>query len=245
MADVTTSDTGDDAQAPGPVTGGPDLADPEYREGVVDLLGALAYGELTAFSRLAADADLAPNLADKAAIGRQAVAEFHHFELLDERLTELGADVRAAMAPFVHAVDSFHDRTRPSGWLEGVVKAYVGDGFATDFYREVATYLDPRTRELVLEVGQDMGQAEFAVSTVRGAVERQPAVAGRLALWARRLVGEALSQAQRVAAERDALASLLIGSATRSGADLAEIGRMFARLTEAHTRRMERLGLKP
>ena len=34
---------------------------------------------------------------------------------------------------------------------------------------------------------------------------------GRLALWGRRLVGEALSQAQRVAAERDALAALLVG----------------------------------
>jgi hypothetical protein len=229
-----------------PATSGPDddpLADPQYREAVIDLLGALAYGELTAFGRLAADADLAPNLADRAALGRQAVAEFHHYELLDERLTEIGADVRTAMAPFVQAVDAFHDRTHPSGWLEGVVKAYVGDGFATDFYREVATYLDPRTRELVLEVVQDMGQAKLAVATVREAIARQPAVAGRLALWARRLVGEALSQAQRVAAERDALASLLIGSPTRSGADLAEIGRMFARLTDEHSRRMERLGL--
>jgi hypothetical protein len=234
--DVVAGDVSDEPD-------GDALADPQYREAVVDLLGALAYGELTAFSRLAADADLAPNLADKAALGRQAVAEFHHYELLDERLTQIGADVRAAMAPFVNAVDAYHDRTHPSGWLEGVVKAYVGDGFATDFYREVATYLDPRTRALVLEVVQDMGQAEFAVATVREAVARQPAVAGRLALWARRLIGEALSQAQRVAAERDALASLLIGSPTRSGADLAEIGRMFARLTDEHTRRMERLGL--
>ena len=30
--------------------------DPTYRAAVVDLLGALAYGELTAFSRLASDA---------------------------------------------------------------------------------------------------------------------------------------------------------------------------------------------
>ena len=34
--------------------------DAAYRAAVVDLLGVLAYGELTAFSRLAADADLAP-----------------------------------------------------------------------------------------------------------------------------------------------------------------------------------------
>jgi tRNA-(MS[2]IO[6]A)-hydroxylase (MiaE)-like len=218
-------------------------ADPEYREAVVDLLGVLAYGELTAFSRLAADAELAPTLEDKAALARQAVSEFRHYELLEDRLRRLGADVRAAMQPFVAAVDDFHDRTRPSSWLEGLVKAYVGDGIATDFYREVAAYLDEGTRGLVEEVLADTGQAEFAVRAVRAATERDPAASGRLALWGRRLVGEALSQAQRVAAERDALSSLLIGSGSRSGADLAEVGRMFTRLTEAHIGRMGRLGL--
>ena len=78
---------------------------------------------------------------------------------------------------------------------------------------------------------------------MREATEADPRIAGRLALWGRRLVGEALSQAQRVAVERDALASLLVGGQNRPGADLAELGRMFARLTDEHTRRMDRLGL--
>ena len=73
---------------------------------------------------------------------------------------------------------------------------------------------------------------------MRAAIEADPRLAGRLALWGRRLVGEALSQAQRVAAERDALAALLVGGMSHRGADLAEVGRMFARLTENHTRRM-------
>ncbi len=220
------------------------FADADYREAVVDLLGAMAYGELTAFSRLAADAEMAPTLPDKAALGRQAVSEFRHYELLGARVQQLGADVTAAMQPFVAAVDSFHDRARPSGWLEGLMKAYVGDGIAADFYREVAAYLDPATRDLVLEVVEDLGEADFVVRTVREAIAATPSVGGRLALWGRRLVGEALSQAQRVAAERDALSNLLIGGGFRSGgADLAEIGRMFARLTDEHIRRMERLGL--
>lgn len=219
------------------------LADPANREAVVDLLGAMAYGELTAFSRLAADADLAPTLSDKAKLARQAAGVLHHYDLLDQWLQGIGADVRTAMEPFVEAVDSFHDRTRPSIWLEGLVKAYVGDGIATDFYREVSAYLDPGTRALIAEVLQDQGGADFAVHAVREAIDRDPAVAGRLALWGRRLVGEALSQAQRVAAERDALASLLIGGGSTGGADLAEIGRVFARLTDEHTRRMGRLGL--
>lgn len=219
------------------------LADPAHREAVVDLLGAMAYGQLTAFSRLAADAELAPTLTHKVEMARQAARELHHYDLLDRWLDGTGADIRTAMEPFTAALDAFHDRTRPSTWLEGLVKAYVGDGIAADFYREVSAFLDPVTRALVSEVLQDLGGADFAVHTVRAAIERDPAVAGRLALWGRRLVGEALSQAQRVAAERDALASLLIGGASGRGADLAEIGRVFARLTEEHTRRMGRLGL--
>jgi len=214
------------------------------RAAVVDLLGALAYGELTAFIRLAEDAELAPSLPETSALARLAVNEFNHYELLNQRLVEIGADPEQAMQPFVAAVDAFHDRTAPSDWLEGLVKAYVGDGIATDFYREIAAYVDAPTRELVNQVVDASGHTEFVVPAVRAAIEQDPRVAGRLALWGRRLVGEALSQAQRVAADRDALTLLLVGGgAGRAGADLAEIGRMFTRLTEAHTERMGRLGL--
>jgi hypothetical protein len=233
-------DVRDDSTASAQDRAGDDAA---YRAAVVDLLGALAYGELTAFSRLAADADLAPTQPYKAALAGLAVAEFHHYEALTASLGEMGVDPEEAMAPFIAPIDAFHDRTRPTGWLEGLVKAYVGDGIATDFYREISAYVDPATQALVRSVLQDVGQAEFAVKAVREAIAADPRIAGRLALWGRRLVGEALSQAQRVAVERDALASLLVGGHNRPGADLAELGRMFARLTDEHTRRMGRLGL--
>lgn len=219
------------------------FADGAYREAIIDLLGAMAYGELTAFSRLAGDAELAPTLEGKAALAGMAVNEFGHYERIERRLEELGVSAREAMTPFVAAIDAFHDRTAPSNWLEGLVKAYVGDGIAADFYKEIAAYVDPGTRELVLAVMDDLGHAEFAVNAVREATAADPTISGRLALWGRRLVGEALSQAQRVAAERDALTSLLVGGTSYAGADLAELSRMFARLTDAHTVRMGRLGL--
>jgi len=209
--------------------------------GVVDLLGVLAYGLLVAFFRLVEDAALAESLADKAAQAEMAVAEFAHFRLVRARLQELNVDPDDAMRPFVAPIDEFHARTAPSDWLEGLVKAYVGDGIVADFCRAVAELLDPRTQELVLAVLKDTGHAEFAVARVREAIEADPRVAGRLALWARRLVGEALGQAQRVAAEREALASLLAGG---EGSQLGQIGRMFAQLTDSHTRRMAALGLE-
>ncbi|MEV6109824.1 ferritin-like fold-containing protein [Streptomyces sp. NPDC051940] len=217
-------------------------ADPQYRAAVVDLLGALAYGELAAFERLAEDAKLAPSLADKAELAAMASAEFHHFEQLRDRLREVDADPTESMQPFAAALDEFHRQTAPSDWLEGLVKAYVGDSIASDFYREVAARLDTDTRGLVLRVLDDTGHASFAVEKVRAAIEAEPRVGGRLALWARRLMGEALSQAQRVVAERDALSNMLVGGVAE-GFDLAEVGRMFSRITEAHTKRMAALGL--
>ncbi|WP_219460468.1 ferritin-like fold-containing protein [Nonomuraea rhizosphaerae] len=209
--------------------------------GVVDLLGVLAYAELSAFARLTEDAaSLAPSLADRAALSELAVAEFAHYRLLADRLTQLGADPEEAMSPFVEALDAWHTQTAPADWLQALVKAYVGVGIALDFYREAARHLDPSIGKLVDEVLADEGRSEFAVERVRAGIEADPTAAGRLALWARRLVGEALSQGQRVAAARPELALMVVESAAD---DQAQISRMFARLTEEHGKRMAALGI--
>jgi hypothetical protein len=213
---------------------------PAETAGVLDLLGLLAYASLTAFFRLCDDAALAISLSDKTALAEMAVAEFGHFQLLRTRIEEMAADPKVVMQPFVAAVDAFHARTAPADWLEGLVKAYVGDGIASDFYRTVAQLLEPATRDLVLTVLADTGHAEFVIARVRQAIEADPRVAGRLALWARRILGEALGQAQRVAAEREPLARMLAGGAA---SQLGDIGRMFAELTDAHVARMAALGL--
>ena len=217
--------------------------DPTYRDAVVDLLGAVSYGEISAFERLAEDAKMAPTLEDKVAIATMASAEFGKVAALHARITELGADPFAAMAPFRDAIDLFHEHTAPSDWFESLIKAYVGDGLADDFYREIAAFLDTDTRDLVVASLDDEGHAAFVVDRVRAAIGADPRLGGRLALWGRRLMGEALTQAQRVAAERDALSALLAGGVDRPGLDLAAIGRMFTRITERHAARMEELGL--
>lgn len=221
----------------------PALEDPDYRTGVIELVGLLAAGEIGAWERLVEDAALAPDLRTKTEIGVMATSEFAHYRQLHDHLVALGEDPYAQMAPFTETFDAFHAKTAPSDWLEGLVKAFVFDGLAADFYREIAAFLDPETRQLVLDTMSGTGSSQFVVNEIRRAIEVDPRVGGRLALWGRRLMGEALSQAQTVVAERDALSALLVGGVDVPGMDLAAIGRMFARLTEAHAARMDQLGL--
>lgn len=219
------------------------MQDPVYVAAVIDFLGVIAYGEISAFDRLAEDARMAPCLEDRAALAGMAATEFGHFRKVCERIRQLGADPMEAMSGFVEALDGFHERTAPSDWWEGLIKAYVGEGLVADFYREIAAFLDVDTRTLIVESLDDAVQASFAVERIREGIRADPRLGGRLALFGRRLMGEALSQAQRVAAERDALVGLLSGGVDRPGMDLAAIGRLFSRLTENHTKRMEALGL--
>ena len=64
-----------------------------------------------------------------------------------------------------------------------------------------------------------------------------------MSLYGRRLLGELLSQVQRVAAANPGLASLLTGKA--EGEDVESVTQMMAELATAHAHRMAELGLCP
>ena len=204
---------------------------------MVDLLGMLAYAELVAFDRMAADARLAPDLRRRATLSEMAALEITNYCRLAERLGQLDADVDGAMSPYVSAFSAYHEQTEPNDWLEGLTKAYVGDGIADDFTREVAAILGGPDRDLIVDVLHDSRLVVFVVVEIRAAIAADPKVANRLSMWARRLVGEGISQAVRVAGERPALAALL---AAHPESDLQSL---LKRLPSAHTDRMNAVGL--
>lgn len=209
------------------------------------VLGMVAFSELAAFSRLAADAAVAPSLGERLELSRLAAVALQRLDRVGARIAELGGELQPVMAPFEGVLVEFDERTVPSTWGERMLKGYVGYGVADDFGRIIGRSLDPRTAELIDSVLSDEGHARLVVDSLAQAATLDATLASRLALWGRRLVGEALGVVQGVIADHPELADLL-GLAMADAPGTGDVQqRLFSALTAEHSRRMERLGLTP
>jgi tRNA-(MS[2]IO[6]A)-hydroxylase (MiaE)-like len=218
------------------------------RTDVLTLLGLVAHLELSAFTRLAADSALAPTVDQRLRLMRFSAGAVGRLERILERITALGGSPEAELERFARVLDDFDARTTPGSWWERMLKAYVGYGVADDFCKAAASGLDEETRDLVMEVLDGASHAELTVATLASAAAGDDVLTSRLALWGRRLVGEALGVVQRLLVTEPALARLALdvpdaGEAGRSAAGSEATARLFGQLTAEHTRRMARLGL--
>jgi hypothetical protein len=207
--------------------------------GISKLFALLAYGEVAAFYRLTEEARMAPNLRGRIAMASMAAAEMGHYELLRDALAARGINVEDAMSGYVSALENYHRLTTPSTWLEALVKTYIGDALAADFYSEIADVLPDEVAGVVRAVLAETGHSQFVVAEVRAAVTASGRQRNRLTLWARRLLGEAITQAQFVLAEHDELADLVVSGT----GGLGQIVEFFDRLQHTHADRMGELGL--
>lgn len=207
--------------------------------GVTELFALLAYGEVAAFYRLTEEARMAPNLSGRINLARMAAAEMGHFDVLADALARRGVDVVAAMTKYAPALENYHRLTTPSTWLEALVKTYIGDALAADFYLEIADSLPEDAGDVVRAVLSETGHSQFVVAEVRAAVAASDRQRHRLALWSRRLLGEAITQAQFVLADREDLVDLVLSS----GDGLTRMTEFFGRLQETHATRVRELGL--
>ena len=203
--------------------------------GITELFALLAYGEVAAFYRLTDEARMAPDLRGRISMASMAAAEMRHYELLRGALERRGVDVLSAISKYGPTLENYHRLTTPSTWLEALVKTYVGDALAADLYLEIAGGLPAEAADVVRATLAETGHSQFVVAEVRGATARQRS---RLALWSRRLLGEAITHAQYVLADHDELVDLVV-----SGSGLNQLTGFFDRLQHTHDQRMHDLGL--
>jgi hypothetical protein len=167
-----------------------------------------------------------------------AVQHEQAYRRVRERLIDHGVDADALIGTFAAPLSDYHSRTSSSDEFEALLKAYVGTSIAADFVREMAAHLDEATSVFVEDVLSEPKADELVVARLRAVIAADQSLAGPMALWGRRLMGEALSQAQRVAADRPDLLQLILGPG-----DLEGFQQMVARMTASHSNRMRALGL--
>ena len=217
----------------------PAPAVPADHPGINELFSLLAYGEVAAFYRLTDEARMAPNLSGRINMARMAGSEMRHYELLRTTLEARGVDVLAAITSYAPALENYHRLTMPSTWLEALVKTYVGDAMAADLYLAIANSLPDDVADVVREVLGETVHSQFVVAEVRSAVSSSSRQRSRLALWSRRLLGEAITQAQYVMADHDELVDLVVAG---SGG-LRQLTDFFESMQHTHNDRMRQLGL--
>jgi hypothetical protein len=204
------------------------------------VLGIVAQNRLAAFSRIAADAAAAPDLPHRVDLSHAAANTLVGLDRVTDRIRDLGGDPITEMSAFSGLLGVFDARTEPATFWERLVKGYVGYGVSDDFCRELASLIDPETDELVREVLGSTDYTDIVLQSLSTVITADPKLASRLALWGRRLIGEALRVVQEVLLVNPDLDEVL-----RATSDGAETGfaHVLPRLTSEHARRMSRLGL--
>ncbi|GHS84953.1 hypothetical protein AGMMS50218_01290 [Actinomycetota bacterium] len=236
---LQTADPSGDAGRTGATGPGGTTLAPADRTSAIELLGLVARLELASFARLADDAGAAPGIGQQLALSRFAADSVQRGDRALHRIAELGGDPEQAVSAFEHLLDDFDARVSSSTWWERLLTSYVGYGVAEDFCRMAAAGIDAESRALVLEILDDTGPSELAVTELEAAGGGDEVLASRLALWGRRLVGEALGVVQQALVARPGLVRLV----AEGGTGTEPPARLFGELTAQHTRRMARLGL--
>ncbi|MGJ6979452.1 ferritin-like fold-containing protein [Aestuariimicrobium soli] len=196
-------------------------------------------GQLDAFETIVADARLAPDLARRTQLTRLGLLQFAPVDHLLETVDQ--AELADTLA---QALQGFHQYTPVTSWPQALVKAVVTSGMAGDLLSlvdpEASTEVDLRAVAVAhAEVG------EWARAQLADVLAEPGPETSRLALFARRMLGEASAQAQRVAGRATDLTGMLTGHEPGSTDEIAATSDLIGRLVELSSRRLEELGLQP
>jgi hypothetical protein len=201
---------------------------------VAELLAALTYGERMASERARAHVRFAPD--ERRRKEQEAVADREDLNrrLVEARLAELGTpEMATRFGPFFEA---FFDHTESDGWVEAQAWHYIGDALVSDFADVMVRVVDPVTAEIVRRsLGEREAQEQFALDELAAAMAEDPAVQERVAHYARRIVGDALTQTRRALEQTTLLRELMGGEEGEK--------RLVLDLLERHRARLDRLGI--
>ncbi|MEJ1230859.1 MAG: ferritin-like fold-containing protein [Galbitalea sp.] len=199
---------------------------------LVFFLGRSAYIQLASFEDLSRVVRSAPTTEAKSALSAVAGLALTKHQGLVAEIERLGEDPAEAMQPFVAEIDAFQRLTQGNDWYESVTSCYLITGFLDDFLARLAVGLPGAVGARVVPVLRADDGEQILAAELLAAIEQNPRLAARLAMWGRRLLGDTMLVARATLAPSD-----------NRDSDEERIEPVFTELIAAHTRRMDALGL--
>lgn len=207
-----------------------DLA--ELTPDLTAFLGQAAYVQLTIFENLSRAIAAAPTTEAKAGLSRVAGLSLAKHHGLTAEISRRGWEPGEVMEPYTEGTDEFQRFAQGADWFETLVTCYVTAGFLDDFFARLAAGLAPDPGTRIIELLSSRSDEAVLVGELLAAIDDNPRLASRLAMWGRRLIGDTMLVARRALAPSE-----------NQLRDEARIEPVFTELIAAHTRRMDVLGL--
>lgn len=204
----------------------------ELTPALMPFLGQAAYLQLSIFEALSRAVATAPTADAKEAVSRVAATSLAKHHRLVAEIERKGGTAGAAMAPYTERIDHYRSITRGDDWFELVTACYLTAGILDDFYLSLSTGLPDDSARRIAEVFASEPGDEILARELQSAIDANPRLASRLALWGRRLVGDTLLIA------RSALAM-----PPTTAKDEEKLEPVVTEVIAAHTRRMDAIGL--
>lgn len=199
---------------------------------LIQVLGAVAYGELKAYDGAKADAAAAADAATRRRYRKVAAEELRHHKGFVARLEALGADPERAMRPYRQALDTYHGRGGGHP-VDEAVFSYLGEGVADDLLTWLRKVVDPETAAFIDTVIEDEVEHEAAAAADLRAVLDRPGARRRGARAAQKMLVHMAWSGRRGATPL--VAFLRLGRP----------GELIGVLLAGHARRMRAVGLAP
>lgn len=199
---------------------------------LMPFLGQAAYLQLSIFETLSRAIATAPTADAKEAVSRVAASSLAKHHGLVAEIERKGGTAGAAMAPYTERIDHYRGIIQGDDWYEAVTSCYLTAGILDDFFLSLASGLPKDSAVRIAEVLSTDGGGDILARELQSAIDADPRLASRLAMWGRRLVGDTMLVAR---------AALAVPPTTAK--DEEKLEPVVTEVIAAHTRRMDAIGL--
>jgi hypothetical protein len=203
---------------------------------LIQVLGAVAYGEHKAHELAAAKAHASTSDTDQRIWRKQAAEELRHYKGFVRCLEAMGADPRRAMLPYQGALDHYHGAA-PGDEIQEAMRSYLGEGIANDLLLWLRQVTDEDTAHFITTVLADEEDHEQrAAADLRALLARDPEVKGAAVRASREMLVHMISSGRSGGSSIvDFTAFLRVG----------EPHVLLARLVSGFVARLRSVGINP